>query len=64
MPINQRKYSEIKEFEIDGKNIIRLPRHSINRGGELLVIARVLGNADVFLRDIYDRIFKKKIGTC
>ena len=28
MPINQRKHSKIKEFEINDKSTLRLPRHS------------------------------------
>lgn len=50
------------ELEYD-KDIIHLPRHSINSGSELLVIAEVYGNNDTILRHIYDSILRKN-ETC
>lgn len=41
----------------------QMSRHSINSVGELLVIAEVYGNNDMFLRHIYDSILRKK-ETC
>ena len=46
------------------KSPIRLPRHSINSGSKLLVIAMVYGNNAVNLRHIYDRILTENNETC
>ncbi|MFV0343403.1 MAG: hypothetical protein ACK5JH_11050 [Anaerocolumna sp.] len=42
----------------------QLSRHSINSGGELLVVAMVHGNNGVILRHIYDRILTENNETC
>lgn len=37
-----------KEHKRNSKNSVRLPRHSINTGGKLLIITAVRGTRDMF----------------